>query len=157
MSIIRPSPVTSGFSRTAAWTYRPNFMESPYPPYLHTICFLALLDFVSRQLLSRRRRPSSVHRPYTQVSQKPLHGSRPNLWIAPSPPNLQSIFIFKIFNFQICSDFFFHGTIWEQNCQTPTPPSVFILSGPNFTNFMINTAVIGEYKVMDILAISAKN
>ncbi len=37
--------------------------------------------------------------------------------------------------------------------QNDTPCAVFIQFGPNF---MINTAVIGEYKIMDILALCQK-
>ena len=44
-------------------------------------------------------------------------------------------------------------TIWGWKFHNATPPTVFIRSGPNF---MINTAVIGEYKVKDILAIGQK-
>ncbi len=51
-----------------------------------------------------RRRPSIVRRPSVNsaVFQKPLHGSRPNFGVAPSPPYLQTIFLFfQNFNFQI--------------------------------------------------------
>ena len=48
---------------------------------------------------------------------------------------------------------YIHRTVLGWKFQNATSPTVFIQSGPNF---MINTAVIGEYKVMDILAICQK-
>ena len=58
------------------------------------------------------------------------------------PRNFKNLCHFEIFvNYQ---------TIWGWKFQNTTPSTVFIRSGPKFT---INTAVIGVYKVMDILAI----
>ncbi len=60
-----------------------------------------------------RRRPSSVVRPLTRVSQKPLHGSRPNLVesylsaISPDRFFFLFCFVFKIFYFKNFKDFFF--------------------------------------------------
>ncbi len=44
--------------------------------------------------------------------------------------------------------------LWKQTFQNSTPPQVFIQAAE--PNFMINKIVMGEYKVMDILAICRK-
>ncbi len=84
------------------------------------------------------------------------------LWVARSPPYVPTFFLFcccwcsffKIFHLKFCNIFF--SLTWDpmgaKNNQNATPP-VFIRSEPNF---MINNVLMGEYKVMDILAICQK-
>ncbi len=62
----------------------PNFNRPVHNVSRIFFSFLPLLD-LSAELLSWCRRPSSVVRPLTPVSQKPLHGSKP-LWKATYPP-----------------------------------------------------------------------
>ena len=57
------------------------------------------------------------------------------LWVAPSPPYLQTIFFFfQIFNFQIFYDFFSFSLTWDPmgaKISNASPP-VFIWSEPNY-------------------------
>ena len=77
------------------------------------------------------------------------------LWNATYPAYLQMSFFFfqnfHLFSFSLTWDL--RRAVREQTFQNATPP-VFIQAGPNV---MTNTAVIGEYKVMDVLAICQKN
>ncbi len=64
------------------------------------------------------------------------------LWVAPSPPYLQTIF-FQIFNFGIFTILFSFLLTWDPmgaKLSNATPP-VFIQSEPNF---MINKVVMRE-------------
>ncbi len=66
-----------------------------FPIGVFTLCFLALLDFVSRA--------TSVVRPLTRVFQKTLHGSSQILWKATHPPYVKNFFSF----FNCLFSFFF--------------------------------------------------
>ena len=91
----------------------------------------------------------SIH-PLTQVSQKPLHGSRPNFvesYLSTISPDFFFIFsqflILKFFT--IIFRFPYHGTLWEPKFQNTTSPTVSLRFQPNF---MINMIVIGEYRLL---------
>ncbi len=74
---------------------------------VYTLVYLKLIYIIScacvytPELLSSCGRQSSIRRPLTQVSRKPLHGSRPHLWAAPYPPYLQTLVLskFSIFKY----------------------------------------------------------
>ncbi len=74
------------------------------------------------------------------------------LCVAPSPPYLKTIlsFFFQIFNFNFFYDFFFvfvnMGPYGSKIFKTLLLLHFFIQSEPNF---MVNKAVMGEYKVME--------
>ena len=113
------------------------------------------LDSVSRATVMAH---ASVVRPsvliLTQVSQKPLHESRPNFVesylsaISPAPP-----FFFKIFYFQTFTIFFSFSLTWQPKFQNTTSPTVSVLFQPNF---MISLSVTGEYSSITFLAICQK-
>ncbi len=85
-------------------------------------------------------------RPVTQVSQKSLHGYRPNFmgsYLSAIPPDCFQFF----FNFQILTIFFSFSFSWDHmgsKIQNTTYPTVSVQFQPNF---MINMLIKGEYRV----------
>ncbi len=106
-------------------------------PAMHL--FLTLLD------LSWRTRPSSVVPPLTRVSQKPLHGSRPN-FVEKLPIRYISrpfFFFSQNFWFQIFTIFFSFSLTWEPKFQKVTSPTI----SSDFTQ-TLNMIVMGGYRLL---------
>ncbi len=119
--------------------------------------FFFFFVFISAHVVSNSAdncRGAAIRCPLTQVSQKPLHGSRPNfgeIYLSAISPDL----FFQNFLFSNFYDFFFffvnmgpHG-----NLNFNTSPTIFIRFQQNF---MINMIVMGEYRLLLILAICQK-
>ncbi len=115
--------------------------------------FLALLDIVSRATVMAQ---ASVISPLTQVSQKPLHGSRPN-FMESYLPYLQTIFsFFKIFYFHIFTIFISISLTWDPNGAKISKHYFSHNFDPISTKFMTNMIVMGEYRLLLFLAICQK-
>ena len=110
----------------------------PWELQQRPLIFLALLDRVSRAnavaraSVVRRRRPS-VKRVFSETIKR----INANVCgkVAVHPISRPFFSVLKILNFLILTNFFhfrWHGTLWEWKCQNATPPTVTILSQPNF-------------------------